>query len=112
MCPMSLAGIVMLMSGWERVDAKYGVSVQRGTADVPDDGRYHVVVDGEIVLSTRVEAAAIAEFDDLREQRRAPARELLRKEVGDAAFRAMRSAGWAEKSQRDSRRGGRSVGRR
>lgn len=100
------------MTGWERNDAKYGLSIQRGTPEVPNDGRYHVVVDSEIVLSTKVEAAAIAEFDELREQRRAPRRELMRKEVGDATFRAMRSAGWAEKCQRDSRRGGRGVGRK
>ncbi|APE16757.1 hypothetical protein BOH72_17430 [Mycobacterium sp. WY10] len=100
------------MTEWEHTDAKYGISIQRGTPQVPDDDRYHVIVDGAIVLSTRVEAAAIAEFDELREQRRAPSRELLRQEVGDAAFRSMRSAGWAEKSQRDSQRGGRGIGRR
>jgi hypothetical protein len=98
--------------GWERADAKYGVSIQRGTSTVPDDGRYHVVVDGEIVLSTNVEAAAIAEFDDITQQRRAAGRKLLREELGNAEFRAMRSAGWAEKNHRDSRKGGRGIGRR
>lgn len=102
----------MSVTAWERVDAKYGVSIQRGTSSVPDDGRYHVVVDGEVVLSTTVEAAAIAEFDEIREQRMAPARKLLREELGDAAYRSMRSAGWAEKSHRDSRKGGRGIGRR
>ncbi|WP_133119200.1 hypothetical protein [Mycolicibacterium agri] len=100
------------MTGWERADARYGVSIQRGTSAVPDDGRYHVVVDGEIVLSTKVEAAAIAEFEDIREQRRAPGRKLLREEVGDAAYRSMRLAGWTAKVHRDSRKGGRGVGRR
>jgi hypothetical protein len=100
------------VTGWEKVDDKHGVSIQRGTSAVPDDGRYHVVLDGEIVLSTNVEAYAIAEFDEIREQRRAPGRKLLREELGDAAFRSMRSAGWAEKNHRDSRKGGRGVGRR
>lgn len=79
---------------------------------MPDDGRYHVFVDGEIVLSTRVEALAIAEFEEMVEQRRARRTELLRRELGDADFRAMRSASWAEKSGRDSRKGGRGVGRK
>lgn len=100
------------MTGWERTDAKHGVSIQRGTPAVPDDGRYHVFIDGEIVLSTKVEALAIAEFDEAVEQRRARRTELLRKELGDADIRAMRSASWAEKSGRDSRRGGRGVGRK
>jgi hypothetical protein len=29
---------------------KYGLSVEKGTDRVPDDGRYHFLVDGEIVL--------------------------------------------------------------
>jgi hypothetical protein len=101
------------VGGWEKADSKYGVSIQKGTSFVPDDRRYHVVVDGEIVLSTRVEAAAIAEFEEVREQRRAPHDRLLHEEQGDAAYRQMRSASWAEKGKRDSRRGGPgSVGRR
>jgi hypothetical protein len=95
----------------ETVNSRYGVSIQKGTSSVPDDGRYHVVADGEIVLSTGVEAAAIAEFDDIRDQRRLARSKRLRDELGDNAFRLMRSESWAEKSRRDSRRGGRGVGR-
>jgi hypothetical protein len=100
------------VTGWEKADAKYGVSIQRGTSLVPNDGRYHVVVDGQIVLSTNVEAAAIAEFDEVREQRRAPLRKRLREERAEAAYRSMRDAFWDKKVTRDSRKGGRSVGRR
>jgi hypothetical protein len=99
------------MSGWVKADAKCGVSIERGTPEVPDDGRYHVVVDGEIVLSTNVEAAALAEFEDIREQRRAPQRARLREEQAEAAYRAMRDAFWDKKITRDSRKGGR-VGRK
>lgn len=100
------------MTGWEQTDTKHSVSIQRDTPAVPADGKYHVLVDGEIVLSTSVEAAAIAEFEDVVEQRRAHSKELLRKELGDADYRSMRSASWSEKSGRDSRKGGRGVGRK
>ncbi|WP_131820952.1 hypothetical protein [Mycobacterium intracellulare] len=95
------------MSGWERVDRKFGVSIERGTSAVPDDDRYHVVVDGEIVLSTRVEALAIAEFEEIREQRRAPGMKRLREERGEAAYHSMKNAMWDRKATRAARKGGR-----
>jgi hypothetical protein len=67
-------GYAGAVAGGEIVDTKYGVSVQKGTSAVPDDGRYHVVVDGNIVLSTRVKSAAIAERVEIIEQRREPSR--------------------------------------
>jgi hypothetical protein len=97
------------VAGWQKADSKYGVSIEKGTSGVPDDGKYHVVVDGEIVLSTRVEAAAIAEFEEVREQRRASQRKLLREERGNAAFRLMMIESRAEKFRRDSRKGGRKT---
>ncbi len=35
-----------------------GISLERGTSSVPDDGRFHVVKDGQILASYRVYAAA------------------------------------------------------
>ena len=78
---------------------------------MPDDGRFHVLVDGEIVLSTRVEAAAVAEFEDLQDQRNAARDRRLRELRGDTAYELMRSQSWAEKGSRDSKRGGRRPGR-
>jgi len=92
-------------------DAKYGLSIEKGTSSVPDDGRYHVVVDGKIICSTRVEALAIVEFEEVREQRRAERDKLLREQRGDTAYRLMRSESMKAKKARDSRRGGRGVGR-
>lgn len=71
----------------EEVDEKRAVAIKRGTTDVPDDGRYHVIVDGEIVLSTRVETAARIEFQERREERMVKGRKRLA----------------AESSQRDAR---------
>jgi len=95
------------VGGWEMADRRHGVGIQRGTPEVPDDGRYHVVVDGEIVFSTKVEAAAIAEYDDIRDQRRGPSWKRLQEEKADAAYQAMREAFWHKKMTRDARKGGR-----
>jgi hypothetical protein len=99
------------MSAWRIADERIGLSVEKGTPAVPDDCRYHVVVDGEIVLSTRVEAAAIAEYDDIRNLRYAPRDERLRQLRGDTAFMLMRGASYRDKSARDAKRGGRGIGR-
>ncbi|MFN8533619.1 MAG: hypothetical protein U0556_08740 [Dehalococcoidia bacterium] len=40
--------------------------VKRATADVPNDGRYHVVQHGGIVASFRQKAAALAKYQALR----------------------------------------------
>lgn len=92
-------------------DARRGVTVERGTDSVPNDGRYHVLLDGEIVLSTKVEAAALAVYEEHREARRADAQQVLRRESQAADIRAHRSSSWAAKSSKDGKKGGRGVGR-
>lgn len=102
---------VVTMTGWQLADKRNSLSVERGTKNVPDDGRFHVLADGEIVLSTRVEAAAVAEFEDLRDQRNAD-RDGKRRELrGDVAYELMRSQSWSEKRARDARRGRSGPGR-
>ncbi len=93
------------------IDERNCLSVERDTTNVPADGRFHVLVDGEIVLSTRVEAAALAEFEDVRDQRNAEREMRRRKLRGDAAYELMRSQSWAEKSSRDTKRGRQGPGR-
>lgn len=93
------------------IDERNCISVEKGTAKVPDDGRFHVLVDNEIVLSTRVEAAALAEFEDVKARRdaeRSKKREQLR---GETAYRLMRGESWAQKSSRDIKRGRQGPGR-
>lgn len=89
-----------------------GLSVERGTKDVPADGRYHVVADGEIVLSTKVEAAALAEYEDLKSNRQSEGQKRLQRESEAADVRAHQRDAWAAKATRDGRKGGRGVGRR
>lgn len=98
--------------GWVKIDARRGVAIHRGTEDVPRDGRYHVIVDGEIIFSTRVETAALIEYEERREERKSRGQEQLRREREAADIRAHRSDSWSSKSSRDQRKGGRGIGRR
>lgn len=95
-----------------RAAMKYGLSVEKGTDRVPNDGMYYVLVDGEIVLSTPVEALALAEMEEVKAARQAQGRELLQREMAAFDVRAFRAANYAEKQGRDQRRGGRGIGRR
>ncbi len=97
---------------YERAEPKYGLSVEQGTERVPDDGRYHVLVDGKVVLSTAVESLARAELDDLKTARQAQGRELLRRERAAHDIHAFRSANYAQKQGRDAQKGGRGIGRK
>jgi len=91
---------------------KYGLSVEKGTDRVPDDGSYHFLVDGEIVLSTPVEALALVEMEEVKAERQAAGRELLRRERQAFDARSFRAASCAEKQGREQRKGGRGIGRR
>jgi hypothetical protein len=95
-----------------RTESKYGLSVEKGTDRVPDDGKYHLLVDGEIALSTPVEALAVAELEEAKAARQARGRELLQREMAASDLRAFRAASYAEKQGRDQRKGGRGIGRR
>lgn len=95
-----------------RSEMKYGLSVEKGTDRVPDDGEYHFLMDGEVVLSTPVEALALAEMEEAKTARQAQSRELLRREIAAMDVHAFRAANYVEKQGRDQRKGGRGVGRR
>lgn len=75
------------MNRVDEEDEKHRVALKRGTEDVPNDGRYHVIVDGEIILSTRVEYAARLEFQEQRELRMAAGRRQL---AAESAYRDAR----------------------
>lgn len=94
-----------------REASKYGLSVERGTDRVPDDGRYHFLVDGEVVLSTTVEALALAEMEEVKTARQAEGRELLRREMAASDVTAFLAGSWADKQSRDRKKGGRGIGR-
>lgn len=53
-----------LTDSFERVNPGAGVAIKRGTPDVPNDGGFHLLVNGEIVKSFRSRAAANDAFKD------------------------------------------------
>src|SRR5260370_23841218 len=81
-----------VLMAYVRAAMKYGLSVEKGTDRVPDDGKYHFLVDGEIVLSTPVEALALAEMEEAKAARQAQGRELLQREKAAFDVRAFRAA--------------------
>jgi hypothetical protein len=96
---------------YERRHPKYSLSIEQGTVGVPDDGQYHVLVNGEIVLSTRVFALAKITFEEQREELRIAAgdpdpREILRRESATRDVTALRSESSANQSRKSRRRGG------
>jgi hypothetical protein len=45
-----------------------GLSIEQGTNSVPDDDRYHIVVAGEIVFSSKAKSAALSYYRSLRDE--------------------------------------------
>lgn len=45
-----------------------GLALEQGTDDVPDDGRYHLSVHGEVVESFVRETAAVKAYDETRKR--------------------------------------------
>ena len=44
-----------------------GISIEQGTSSVPNDGRFHVVVDGIFVFSSKTKSAALTRYRSLRD---------------------------------------------
>jgi hypothetical protein len=96
---------------YEKRHYKYSLSIEQGTDAVPDDDQYHVVVNGEIVLSTRVFELAKIIFEERREELRIAAgdpdpREVLRRESAIRDAKTLQSESSAQQSRKSSRRGG------
>jgi hypothetical protein len=99
---------------FEKSDRRYPLSIKKGTQDVPNDGKYHVVEDGTIVLSTAVYDYAIIIFEEKREEHRKSAghlsgQEVIARESARREMRAMRAEGVASREKRN--RGGGPGGR-
>ena len=44
-----------------------GLSIEQGTGSVPNDGRFHVVLDGNVVFSSRARSVALTRYRSLRD---------------------------------------------
>jgi hypothetical protein len=90
----------------EKKHPRYPLSIEQGTAAVPDDGQYHVLVNGKIVLSTRVFDYAKIIYEEQKEELREAAgdpdpREVLRRENAGRDARALRADGIAARVKKD-----------
>ena len=63
---------------------KYGLALER-----TDDGRYQVIVDGQVVFASKVLVAAEVEFDELVAERSATTREARSRELADFTARGV-----------------------
>jgi hypothetical protein len=45
-----------------------GLSIEQGTSSVPNDGRFHVVVDGNVVFSSKAKYIALTRYRSLRDE--------------------------------------------
>lgn len=89
---------------------KYPIHLKRGTSDVPDDSRFHIVVDGSITVSTKVEAYAQLAYTEAVEAHRQAlghpsASEILARESARRDARALRAEGVTSRARRN-REGG------
>ena len=96
---------------YEKRHHKYSLSIEQGTDVVPDDDQYHVLVNGEIVLSTRVFELAKIIFEEQREELRIAAgdpdpREILRRESARRDVTSLRAESLAHQTNKTRRKGG------
>ena len=92
-----------------------GLSIEQGTSSVPDDGRFHVVVDGNVVFSSKVQSAALTRYRSLRddllqkagiEQRPSDPEETKRREREFYDFQAVMSESMWQRTKNAKRKGG------
>ena len=88
------------------------LSVQRGTDEVPDDGRYHLVQAGVVTYSTSSEAIALARLELAQEEAEAAnphlvsPRELLRRESAFGDIMAVKGAAKDRRTAGEQAKGG------
>jgi len=95
------------MSQVVRQNRALRVSLERDTETVPGVDDYHVVVDGQTVESTPVLALAEALYREHCEERAAPARERLAREMAHRDIQAVRADAFDRRAAGSRKRGGR-----
>jgi hypothetical protein len=92
-----------------------GLSIEQGTGSVPDDGRFYVVVGGEVVFSSKGRSRALAHYRSLRddllrksgvERSAADPEELRRRERQFYDLQAVMSQSMRERAIKAKRKGG------
>ncbi len=92
-----------------------GLSIEQDTSSVPNDGRFHVVVDGIVVFSSKTKAAALTRYRSLRddllqnagiEQRPPDPEETKRRERQFYELQAIMSQSMRQRTINAKRKGG------
>lgn len=92
-----------------------GLSIEQGTSSVPDDDRFHVVVDGDVVFSSRAKSAALTRYRNLRddllrkagiERRPSDPEETKRREREFYDFQAVMFESMRQRTMNAKRKGG------
>ena len=88
------------------------LSIQRGTADVDDDGCYHVLLAGEEILKAKSKQRAVATYRTLRDslatrpQLQVDVKQALLREVAEYEVHAFLAQSSREKRAQATRKGG------
>lgn len=89
-----------------------GISLERGTPDVPDDGKYYLLLNGEIQHATASLGIAEARFEILQEEVKAAnphlrnPRELLAKESAFTDIMAVKGEAKQRRTTQEQAKGG------
>ena len=92
-----------------------GLSIEQGTNSVPDDGRFHVAIEGDIIFSSKSKSAALVHYRRLRDdllrkagiKPRAPdPEETKRREREFYDFEAVMSESMRQRTLKAKRKGG------
>jgi hypothetical protein len=92
-----------------------GLSIEQGTGSVPDDGRYHVVVGGDVVFSSKARSTALGRYRSLRdnllrkagiERKVADPEQTRRRERQFYEFQAVMSESMRRRAANAKRKGG------
>jgi hypothetical protein len=81
---------------YEKRHSKYDLSVEQGTPAVPDDDQYHVLVNGKVILSTKVLDYTMITYEEQTGKLRIAAgdpdpHEIIRRESASRDLRALRA---------------------
>jgi hypothetical protein len=90
---------------YEKRHPKYALSIEQGTPVAPDDDQYHVIVNGKLILSTRVFDYAKITYEEQKEELRIAAgdpdpREILRRESAGRDLRGLKADGIAQRARK------------
>ena len=106
------------MSGYSQQLPRIGLALKKGTEDVPDDGRFHVLVHGEVRFSSASKQAAEKHYSAFRAElieaagqepevsSHDPA-EALRRARADEELQAVRSDSFERRMKLGWKKGGR-----